>query len=223
MVRVGRQVVSASGRLCQIGCYPFFSPGCCCWRGCGCRRACWRHRVAAPRGSTAEQAHIALAWLLHITPDDALGLAVSGAHVLVLAVQAPEVDLRRRSATTLVVRLLLPVDELQPVQKLCMPRSHAVVSWREPPQGLGGDGHRLWRRIAATTSWREAAAHQGIGGIPDGAPDHRAHCADSCASEHARRAAFRTQCTTDACSRSGSGQHLPNAHGGSLARSLAHH
>ncbi len=52
------------------------------------------HRVAAPRGSTAEQAHVALAGLLHIPPDDALGRAVSGAHVLLLAVQAPEVDLR---------------------------------------------------------------------------------------------------------------------------------
>ncbi len=58
-----------------------------------------------------------------------------------------------------VVRLLLPVDELLPVQKLCMPSSHAVVSWREPSQGLSGDGDRLRRRVAASTSWHEAAAH----------------------------------------------------------------
>ena len=57
---------------------------------------------------------------------DALGLAVPGAHVLVLAVQTSEVDLRWWSAAALVVRMLLPVPGVA--------SSHAVVSRRLAPQ-----------------------------------------------------------------------------------------
>ena len=42
------------------------------------------------------------------------------------------------------MRVLLPVDQLLPVEELGVAGTHAVV--RVAPQGLGGDGHRLRRR-----------------------------------------------------------------------------
>ena len=61
------------------------------------------------------------------------------------------------------------------------------------------------------------------GGVPDGAPDHRADRIDGRAGEHARGATFRAERATSARCRSGSGQHLPDSQGGRLPCGLAPH
>ena len=118
--------------------------------------------------------------------------------------------------------MLLSVDKLLSVQELVVPSSHAVVCWRHPPQSLGRYGHWLRRRVAAATSWCEAAAHPGIGCIPHCVSDEGSHCTYGCTSQHARRTSFCAKRSTSARCCSGSGQHLPNARYSRLASCLPH-